>query len=156
MRGIYSVIFDNIAVTTATDFFELDAAAEEPVEIAGLFIGQTTELGDAAEEQLRWSIVRGNTTSGGGTATTAQPLNVGDEAASFAAEVTTGSSAQASAGTAVTLHDDTFNIRTGLQLILPPEMRPSTSGTSLLCVRLLAAPLDSITMSGTLYVRQIS
>lgn len=157
MRGSYTLVFDNISTTTATDFFEIDAAAEEPVEIFGLFVSQNGvgDVGDAAEELLRYSIVRGNTTSGGGTSTTPQPLTIGDEAASFAGEVTTGSSAVASAGTGVTLHEDAFNVRAGLQLWFPPEARPSTSGTALLCVRLLGAPADAITLSGCCYIRQI-
>ena len=155
-RGIYTVSFDQQAFTTALgdyDFFELDAAGEKPIEIVAIFIGNKTEVGDAQEEMVAWSIVRGNTTTGNGTATTPRPLDASDGAASFAAEVV--SSTPASAGTAVTLHADTFNIRTGLQLIFPPDMRPKTQGADLLCVRLLTALADDATLSGTVYVREL-
>jgi len=155
-RGIYTVSFDQQAFTTALgdyDFFELDAAAEKPIEIVAIFIGNKTEVGDAQEEMVAWSIVRGNTTTGNGTATTPRPLDASDGAASFAAEVV--SSTPASVGSPVTLHADTFNIRTGLQIIFPPDMRPKSQAADLLCVRLLTALADDATLSGTVYVREL-
>ncbi len=155
-RGVYTVSFDQQSFTAANgdyDFFELDAAAGKPIEIVAVFIGNKTEVGDAQEEMVAYSIVRGNTTTGNGAATTPRPVDASDGAASFAAE--TVASTPASAGTAVNLHVDTFNIRTGLQLILPPEMRPKTQEADLLCVRLLTALADDATLSGTCYVREL-
>lgn len=155
-RGIYTVAFDQQAFTNANgdyDFFELDPAAEKPIEIVAIFIGNKTEVGDAQEEMVAWAVVRGNTTTGNGTSTTPRPLDPSDGAASFTAEVV--ASTPASAGTALTLHADTFNIRTGLQFIFPPDMRPKSSGADLLCVRLLTALADDATLSGTIYVREL-
>jgi hypothetical protein len=156
MRGIYAVTFKEQTIANASgdyDFFEIDAAAEKPVEIVAIFLGNKSEIGDAQEEMVSWSIVRGNTTTGNGTSTTPRPLDASDGAASFAAE--TVASTPASAGTGVILHQDTFNIRTGLQIIFPPDMRPKTQGADLLCVRLDTAVADDVTMSGTLYVREL-
>lgn len=156
MRGIYVCTFHEQTFATASgdyDFFELDPAADKPIEIVAIFLGNKSELGDSEEEQVSWSIVRGNTTSGNGGAITPRPLDASDPAASFAAEGP--SSTPASAGTAVTLHNDTFNIRTGLQLVLPPDMRPKSQGADLLCVRLLSAFADDAVFSGTLYVREL-
>ena len=156
MRGVYTVAFDQSAFTNALgdyDFFELDPAADKPIEIMAIFIGNKTETGDAQEEMVAWSVVRGNTTTGNGTSTTPRALDPSDGAASFAAE--TVASTPASAGTALTLHADTFNIRTGLQLIFPPDMRPKSAGADLLCVRLLTALIDDATLSGTCYVREL-
>lgn len=156
MRGIYAVTFKEQTIANASgdyDFFEIDAAAEKPVEIVAIFLGNKSEVGDAQEEMVSWSIVRGNTTSGNGTSATPRPLDASDGAASFTAE--TVASTPASVGTAVILHQDTFNIRTGLQLIFPPDMRPKTQGADLLCVRLDTALADDATMSGTLYVREL-
>lgn len=155
-RGVYTVAFDQQSFTNANgdyDFFELDAAAGKPIEIVALFIGNKTEVGDAQEEMVAWSVVRGNTTTGNGTTTTPRPLDPSDGAASFGAEVV--ASTPAAAGTALTLHADTFNIRTGLQLVFPPEMRPKTAEADLLCVRLLTALTDDATLSGTCYVREL-
>lgn len=156
MRGIYTVGFNQQTIANASgdyDFFELLAADDKPIEIVALFLGNKSEVKDAEEEMVAWSIVRGNTTTGNGTSTTPFPIDPSDPSASFTAEAV--ASTPASAGTPVSLHFDTFNIRTGLQLIFPPDMRPKTAGTDLLCVRLLTAVADDVTMSGTLYVREL-
>jgi hypothetical protein len=150
---IYTVEFESDAATTADDLVELDAAAEKPIEVIGWFLSQSTELGDAAEEQLRYSWVRGNTTSGsGGASKTPRPVNLTDTAAGFVAEV--GNTTPASSGTAVTLFSNDFNVRVGEQIWLPDGAQITTSGTILLCLRLLAAPADSVSISGTIFVRE--
>lgn len=156
MRGIYTVCFDQQTIATASgdyDFFEIDAAAEQPVEIVAIEIGNKSEVGDAQEEMVAYGIYRGNTTTGNGTATTPRPLDPSAAAANFTAK--TVSSTPASAGTAVPLLTSTFNIRAGLQVIYPEIMRPKTNGANLLCVRLLTALADDATMSGTLTVQEL-
>lgn len=155
-RGVYTVSFDQQTIAAASgdyDFIELDAAAEKPIEIVAVDISNKSEIGDAQEEMVAYSIVRGNTTTGNGSATTARPLDASDGAASFSAK--TVSSTPASVGTAVNLLVGTFNIRAGLQYIFPPEMRPKTQGADLLCVRLLTALADDATLSGTVWVREL-
>lgn len=162
MRGTYTVSFTTTTFTNANgdyDFFEIDPAANEPIEIVAIFIGNKTEVGDTQEEEVAWSIRRfsGATfTSGNGSATTPVALVPGDEAASFAAE-TVASTVATSTGTTVVLHYDTFNIRAGLQLIFPPDMRPKCDGAtdSALVVRLDTALADDADLRGTLYVRQL-
>lgn len=156
MARVYTVSFDQQSFTNALgdyDFFELDPAAEKPIEIMAIFIGNKSEVGDAQEEMVAWSIVRGHATTGNGTSTTPRPLDANGTAAGFTAEVV--ASTPASAGTAVTLHVDTFNIRTGLQIVFPPDMRPRSQGAELLCVRLLTALADDATLSGTIYVNEL-
>lgn len=155
-RGVYSVSFDQQTVANASgdyDFFELDAAAEKPIEIVALRIDNKSEVADAQDEMVAFSIVRGNTTSGNGTSTTPRPLDPSDGAASFTAE--TVASTPASSGTAVNLVVGTFNIRAGLYEIYPEIMRPKTAGADLLCVRLLTALADDATLSGTVWVREL-
>jgi hypothetical protein len=155
-RGVYTVTFDQQTFAQASgdyDFFELDAAAEKPIEIVALSIGNKSELGDAQEEGVAFSIVRGNTTTGNGSAATPRPLDASDGAASFTAK--TVSPTPASAGSAVTLMVDSFNIRAGTQWVFPEAMRPKTQGTDLLCIRLLTALADDATLSGTVWVREL-
>jgi hypothetical protein len=155
-RGVYTVVFDQQTIAAASgdyDFFELDAAAEKPIEIVALSLDNKSEVGDAAEEMVAWAIVRGNTTTGNGTSTTPRALDPADGAASFTAE--TVGATPASAGTALTLVAGTFNIRAGLYVVYPEVMRPKTSGADLLCVRLLTALADDATMSGTAWVREL-
>lgn len=156
MNGrMYSVNFDGTAVTVAADLFEIAPADDKACVVHAIFIGQSTELGDAAEEQLRVRLIRGHTTSGsGGSANTPTPLNPSDTAAGFAAE--TCNTTAASAGTGVFLHSDTFNVRTGWMYIPTPEARPIvTQVQGTLVLRLSAAPTDSVAFSGTMIVEEL-
>lgn len=154
---VYSVVFGAVAVAAGQDLFEISPADDKPLEIVGLMLAQVgnSDVGDAAEECLRFSIVRGQTTSGsGGTATTPRPMKRSDAAAGFAAEV--NNTTIASAGTAVILHEDSFNVRAGYLNWWPPGTEPeATQADTTICVRLNTAPADSITLSGTLYVREV-
>lgn len=155
MGRMYVVTFSAVATTVAADLFEITPADDKPLAIHALFLGQTTELGDAAEEQLQILVVRGHTTSGsGGSSATPAPIGPNDTAAGFTAEV--NNTTQASIGTTVNLHVDTWNVRGPYQIILTPEMRWRVSqANTTLVVRLGAAPADSITISGTLYVEEL-
>lgn len=155
-RGVYTVSFDQQTIAAASgdyDFFELAAATDKPIEIVALKLANKSEVGDAQEEMVAYAIVRGNTTSGDGTATTPRPLDPNAGAASFSAE--TVGATPASAGSPITLVADTFNIRAGLTEVFPEVMRPKTAGTALLCVRLLTALVDDAVMSGTVWVREL-
>lgn len=156
-RGVYTVSFDQQSIAAASgdyDLFEIVPADDKAVEIVALSLGNKSEIGDAQDEMLAYSIVRGNTTSSNGTSTTPQLTDPSDPAASFTAEVV--GSTPASAGTSVTLVADTFNVRAGLMLVLPPEMRPKVSQANTgLYVRLTAAVADDLTLSGTIWVREL-
>ncbi len=155
MGRVYSVNFENVTVTAAQDFFEISPADDKPVKILGLFLCQSSDVGDAAEEMLRVQILRGHSTVGsGGSAQTPVPVDPNDPAAGFAAKV--NNTTIASAGTAVILHSDSFNIRAGIQLFWTPETAPlANQGNTTIVVRLLAKPADSLTMGGTLYVEEL-
>jgi hypothetical protein len=149
---VYTVSFTAIAVTAAVDIFELTPADDKPIEVIGMFWGQSSDVGDAASESLAYRVIRGHTTSGsGGAATTPRPTNRSDVAAGFACE--TNNTSAATAGTTVDLHADAVNIAVGEKLWLPEGCGWGASqGDTTLVVRLGAAPADSLTTSGTLYV----
>ena len=156
-RGVYTVSFDQQAIASASgdyDLFELVPADDRPIELVALFISNKSEVGDAQDEMVAYAIVRGNTTSSNGTATTPRPLDPRDGAAGFSAE-TVGSTV-ATAGTPITVHSDTFNIRAGLQLILPEFMRPKVDqADTAMYIRMTTALADDATFSGTAYVREL-
>jgi len=153
---IYTVVFGAVSVSASQDLFELTPADDKPIEIVGLTLCQTgnSDVGDAQEECLRWSIIRGHTVSGsGGSAPTPRPVKRSDAAAGFAAEV--NNTTIANTGTTVILHEDSFNVRVGQQIWWPPGTEPDASqGDTTLVLRLNSAPADAITLSGTLYVRE--
>jgi hypothetical protein len=149
---VYTVSFKAVAVTAAVDLFEFTPADDKPIEILGLFIGQSSDVGDAQDELLPYSVVRGHTTSGsGGAAPTPRAMDRSGAAAGFAAE--TCNTTAASAGTTHDLHADTFNVRAGEKLWVPEDCQwEASQADTTLVVRLGAAPADSLTMSGTAYV----
>ncbi len=158
MQGrVYTVVFGAVSVSAAQDLFELTPADDKPIEIIGLSLCQTgnSDVGDAAEECLRFSIIRGHTTSGsGGSAPTPGVLNPYDTAAGFTAEV--NNTTIASAGTTVVLHEDSFNVRAGYVNWWPERARPAASqANTTMVVRLNSAPADAITLSGTITVREL-
>lgn len=156
-RGVYTVCFDQQTIAAASgdyDLWEIVPADDKPVEIVGALIGNKSEVGDAQDEMLSISIVRGNTTSSNGTSTTPQPTDPSDAAASFTAE-TVGATV-ATAGTSVNLVVDTMNVRAGWQQLFPEAMRPKVSQANTgLYVRLTSAVADDLTLSGTLWVREL-
>lgn len=151
----YSVTFSAVAVAAAQDLFELTPADDRPIEIVGIELGQSSDAGDAQDELLQISVIRGHTTGGsGGSAPTPTPLNPNDAAAGFAAEV--NNTTVASAGTTTTLATGCWNVRAGYINWFPEGCRPTAGqGNTTLVVR-QTAPADSITMSGTLYVRELA
>lgn len=151
----YSVIFENVAVAAAQDFFEITPASNKPIVIEGLTldnVGGTADAGDAQEEFLRLLIRRGHTTSGSaGTAPTPNPLRTGDAAAGFTAEV--NNTTIASVGTTKDLVSLGWNVRVPLREFWTEEVVPGASAAdTTIVVRLLSTPADSIQISGTLFV----
>lgn len=151
---IYTVTFDVTAVTAQVDLFELTPADDKPLTIERMILGQTTELGDAAEEQFEIEVHRGGTamTSGsGGSAATPEPIDPHDAAAGFTAEVLNTTLATFTSG--VVVHRDPWNVRVPFDWVPLPEHRIEVSqGQGGLAIRIGAAPADSISIFGTLYV----
>jgi hypothetical protein len=142
----YSAPMDALAFTTATDVFEITAASTARVLIHMIELEQTTDLGDAAEEVLRIGLYRGVTAGSTGTALTEQPYGDSNDGAATAAVV-------ANRGTASTggtlLQIIGWNIRIPTQWIWTPELRPVLELSTVGTFKLMAAPADSVTVSGT-------
>lgn len=156
MGRMYSAEFSKVAVTLDQDWFEITPADDKPVAIHAIFITQSSDVGDAAEEILDFKIMRGHTSSGSsGSSSTPAPLNPIDAAAGATVEV--NNTTLATTGTIVDLHSDSFNIRSGLQLIFPPDQRPvTTQANTTVVVRLLLDTADELTMSGTIYFEELA
>lgn len=156
-RDVYTVSFDQQSFAAASgdyDFFELTPADDRPIEIVALWITCKSELGDAQEEQIAWSVVTDNATSGNGTSATPRPLDQRAATAGFTAE--TVASTPASTGTPLTIVSDCFNVRAGMHEVFPDCMRPrADQADTMLCVRLTTALADDATFSGTIWVREL-
>jgi hypothetical protein len=157
---VYSVILPATATASAIDWFELICGSTVAIALLGLSIGQTTELGDTAEEQIDYYIKRGagsyTSGSGGNTGVARSPISPGDAAATFTAESANTTRIAVGTGTLVTLHNDTFNVRTGEKVFWTPETAPRAGPSQALAIGLTGAPADSVTWVATAYVGELS
>lgn len=158
MGRYYSVSFSAVAVSAAQDLFELNAPANAGARIRlhDVRLVQTSDVATSDSEVLRVSVLRyssGSTSGSGGSAPTPAPLESGDPAATFTAEV--NNTTTTTGGSSVTLVEDGFNVLGGgaFALSIPPDRRPSAVNGERLVIR-LTAPADALTMSGTAIVEE--
>jgi hypothetical protein len=89
MGRIYSISFEEVAVTAAQDLFEILVPADAVMRLHSIVISQSSDAGNAQSEQLPFTIKRvtGAPTSGsGGSTPTPRPHSQGDAAAGITAE----------------------------------------------------------------------
>jgi hypothetical protein len=156
MGRMYTVALQLTAYTAQIDLFDLAPADDKPIILHAVYLGQSTELGDTAEEQLGIQYIRGFATVGsGGSAPTPSPCNPSDAAAGFTARTGDTTVAVVGGGTTTHMHADTWNVRGPYVYIPTPEMRMQCSqGQTRLVIRLTGAPADSVTIAGTAYVEE--
>lgn len=160
---VYTVVFEAVTLTAAgtdQDLFAITPADDKPVRFLGMTLDNVsglTDVGDAQEEDVRISVVRGHATVGsGGTAPTPRPLNSQADAASgFTARV--NDTTITSAGTATTLLAFGWNVRIGLREFWPEELQPGCSqAETTMVVRMGSTLADDVPASGTLYVAELT
>lgn len=160
MNGrLYTVSWDAAtSISVQIDVFEVVPADDKPVFIEEITMWQTSDFGDAQDEVIGLEVIRGFTTSGSGGS--AAPLigkagDPGGTAQSFTAECR--NTTLATTGTTDILHMDGWNVRSPY-IWTPPndDWRPyATQAQTTLILRLLAAPVDAITMNASLKIREI-
>lgn len=153
MGRMYKATFKEIAVTAAQDLFEITAPTDATIVIHRIILAQSTEIGDAQEEQMRLTFNRGvgSTTSGsGGASVTPQPISDGDPAFGGTVERNNTTQMAAGSGTLEELDALTWNLRVPLDFIYTPEGRDEISPGNRFTVELESTPADSVTMSGTI------
>lgn len=154
MGRMYSAVFESIAVSALQDLFELVAPADAIVKVHACFISQSSEEGDAQDEQLHLAWTRAHTTSGSaGSAVTPTPLEAGDPV--FGGTVERNNTTQATGGSPVVLWSESFNVRAGWAYIPTPETRIVLSPGVRLVLELPTGPADEVTMDGTLIFEEI-
>jgi hypothetical protein len=157
---VYAVSFAATAETNKVDWFELTTGSTGYIRILYIDIGQTTELGDAQEEQIDWYIKRGTgsyTSGSGGNSSVARTAVLpGDAAATFTAETLNTTQIAVGTGTLTTIHNSAFNLRAGLQVAFTPEVAPACAPSSALAIGMTGNPADSVTWVGTVYVEELS
>lgn len=150
----YWINLPTTAITVAADIIELTPADDKPIEVIAICLGQTTDFGDAQEEIIPLVWVRGHTTSGsGGAGVSATPCNPSDVAAGFTAEGM--NTTQATVGTTVNLARHHWNVRAPIERpYTPDEVIEASQANTTLVLRMLATPADSISIGGSVLVRE--
>lgn len=158
MSRMYTIEFEGSAQAAAIDFFELQPADDKPITIHAIYVSQSTEFGDAAEEMIRLRLIRfasSYTSGSAGTTVTPKPADTNNTiAAGFVAEIRNTTQAVINTGTQDNLHSESFNVRTGWVYLPTPEMRATAKQADALVLAMLAAPVDSITWALTAYVEE--
>ena len=147
---VYSVVFNDVVVSALQDLFSLVVGANAPVTILSCSISQRTDFGDSEEEGLRIAIIRGNGTVGTGGSALTERLH-DTKGGAVVASARSNDTTEASAGTEEEMFIETWNIRMPWQYKPTPEehFRVDTVD-DIVAVRLLDAPGDPLTCSGTL------
>ena len=154
----YTAAFKAVAVTAQQDFFEILAPADAIVVIHEWELSQSTEVGDAQEEQLQLTTNRGigTVTSGsGGSTATAQPIEDGDAAFGGTVEINNTTKMVVGTGTLEELEPFAWNVRQSLRQIYTPETRPIISPGNRWTLELETTPADSITINGKVILEEI-
>lgn len=154
MGRIYTIPLPRTAVTVAVDLLEIVTPESVVCWIHSIELSQSTELADAAEEQLQLAWKSGQTTSGsGGAAITPAKVLPGDPASVLTCEGF--NTTKASAGTILTQYLRDWNIRVAYEKVFTPETRLFVGVSTRATLELVAAPADGVTICGTITVEEI-
>ena len=148
MGRMFTVQFTEVAVTAQQDLFQIEALVV-PVTIHAIFLSQTSDVGDAAAENL--SILLRRFTDDVTNDLAEVKLDEGDSAAN--ADLAINETTELVTGTE-TVHSEAWNIALPFIWMPPPEMRINVKIGEGMAVNLNTTPADSITMSGTLYFEE--
>ncbi|MFI6496891.1 hypothetical protein [Nonomuraea typhae] len=135
------------AFTAQVDIFEILAAAGKPFELGGFELGQTSEIGDAQEEQLTLvlKLATGSVTSGsGGGTSTFRPINPNDTSPGATIETGNTTKLATGSGTVVELARIPWNVRGSALYVPVPEYRHVVPADGRLVLELATTPTDSI------------
>ncbi len=144
MGRIYSAVFVEVAVSASSDLFQLEAVTKGAI-IHAIYLGQTSDFGDATAEIVSLQIARitDDVTAGPLEA----QLDLGDAAAT--ADVAINQTSQLTTGFDP-IHADVWNVALPYVYLPPPELRITVEIGNAIVVD-MEAPADELTMSGTIY-----
>ena len=148
MGRMFSVSFVDVAVTAQQDLFQIEANTV-PVIIHAIFLSQTSDVGDAAAENL--SILLARVTDVVTNDLAEVKLDTGSGAA--LADLAINETTELVTGIEV-VHAEAWNIAMSFIWMPPPEMRIIVQVGNAFVVNLNDTPADELTMSGTMYFEE--
>ena len=160
MGRIYRVPYTG-TITAAggdTDLLSIQPAANKPCRLVGWIIGQSSEFGDAQEEDVRITVRHMTATvsiGSGGSAVTPVPLRPGtDLAAAFTARCN-DTTVSTTSGTSTICEELAWNERnTPWERWVPEEMRLKAAQNEVLIVRMESTLADDMTGELTFFVEE--
>lgn len=139
------------------DLWEFLPADDKPIKLRGFRLGQTSEVGDTAEEGLEVQVLRlGATVTGSnGTSVTPVPLDSADAAAGFTAEIN-GATVATTSGTTTVVESLAWNNRASPFESWYPDERfaPKAKQGEGLFIRLISTVADDMTFAGTAWIEE--
>lgn len=145
---VYTSCLQNHAHTASDAVFYVVAPADSRVRIREIRLGQYTDFGDAAAEILNIRLLRSSSSLATAGGTALGPLNVKPWARAAGAIVTSGPTAQATAGSECVVAD-TMNIAAGWWYYPPDCEKISVEAGGSFAVW-VTDPADSLTLNGTI------
>lgn len=160
MGRMYRVPFTG-TVTNAggdSDLLSIQPADDKPCKLVGWIIGQSTEVADAGEENLRITVRHMTATvtiGSGGSAPTPEPNRPGtDTAAGFTARCN-DTTVSTTSGTSKIMEELGWNERnTPWERWIPEELRPRAAQGEVFIVRMETTPADDFTVEMTFFVEE--
>lgn len=160
MARVYAVFYSGTLTAAGTDcdLLALKPAANKPIRLLGLRLGQSSEVQDAQEENLRVSIIRMTATitdGSGGSAVTPTPIDENDAAAGFTCRANDTTIATTS-GSSTTLEEIGWNERnTPAEFWWPDDpVGPRAQNAGGLIIRNQTTVGDDLTIQLTAWVRE--
>lgn len=144
-----------------TDIFQLNPADDKPVRLVGFRLGNTTEVGDTAEEGIELQLMHmtATVTDGAGTGsalvTPVPTPRVGSAAAGFTARVNSPTVATTSGTSTIVEYVGWINRQTPLEIFYPDPKWPQEAiqGETLI-LRMNTTLADDMTMQITVFVEE--
>jgi hypothetical protein len=144
-----------------TDLVQLNPADDKPVRLIGFRLGNTTEVGDTAEEGLELQLMHmtATVTDGAGTGSTVvTPVptpRVGSTAAGFTARVNSPTVATSSGTTTIVEYIGWINRLSPLEMFYPdPKFAQEAVQGEALILRMNSTLADDMTMQLTVFVEE--
>lgn len=159
MGRIYRVPYTG-TITNAggnADLIALTPADDKPIKLVGWIIGQTSEVGDSAEENLELTLrhMTATVTVTGGTSVTPVPNRPGTDAAAGFTATANSSTVATTSGTGTIMEELAWNERnTPWERWIPEEQRPRALQGEYLILRMDSTPADDFTFAGTFIVEE--
>lgn len=153
MGRVYTVSFDNVAVSAVQDLFSFKGSSGKTCKLKRVIVGMTdTSLQTAQGLRIRCRYFPATMTQGSGGATpTPQPVDPGDAAAGFTAH-TNDTSQATSSGSAVNIPCTGVHNYAGLDLSFPdPQVFGLNEGVT---VELQSTVSGTCHFSGTAWVEE--